>query len=77
MSNATVRFEVIGDLYYRRHLRLRPGKSEAPETYRDSNDEENKTQFDQWFATRAFTDAVDRIGELEAQLEEITAGEDI
>lgn len=70
MSNALIRFEVIGDLYYRRYHRLRPGKSEAMETHRDSNDEENRTQFDQWFATKAFTDAVDRIAELEESLTE-------
>lgn len=68
MSNATVRFEIIGELYYERYGRLRPGKSEAPETYRDSNDEENRTQFDQWFATKSFTDAVDKIGKLEEQI---------
>ncbi len=54
--------------------RLRPGKSEAPETYRDSNDEENRTQFDQWFATKAFTDAVDRIAFLEDRIELLENG---
>ena len=39
------RFEIIGDLYYGRYLRLRPGKSDI---YRDSNDEENVKQFDEW-----------------------------
>jgi len=34
------RFEAIGDLYYRRHHRMRPGKSEAWETGRDSNGKE-------------------------------------
>lgn len=67
MSTANERFEAIGELYYRRYGRLRPGKSEAPETYRDANDDENCTQFDQWFATKAFTDAIDRIIELEDQ----------
>lgn len=67
---ATERFEVIGDLYYGRYGRLRPGKSEAPETYRDANDEENRQQFDNWIATRAFTDAIERIGGLEEQVKE-------
>lgn len=69
MSTANERFEVIGDLYYRRHHRLRPGKSEAPETYRDSCSEENRQLFDNWIATGAFTDAIERIRELELKLE--------
>jgi hypothetical protein len=68
------RFEAIGDLYYRRHHRLRPGKAEAPETGRFSSDEENCTQFDSWFATQAFSDAVARIIELENELENIKSG---
>ncbi len=71
MSTATIRFETIGSLYYSRYHRLRPGKSEAPETYRDSNDEENREQFDQWFATKAFTDAIDRIFELEEKVADL------
>lgn len=71
MSNTNVRFEIIGDLYYDRYHRLRPGKSEAPETYRDSSDEENRTQFDQWFATKAFTDAVDKIEKLQRRIEQL------
>jgi hypothetical protein len=65
---ANERFEAIGDLYYRRYHRLRPGKSEAMETGRDANSDENRTQFDQWFATQAFTDALDHIISLEEEL---------
>jgi hypothetical protein len=71
MSTATERFEAIGDLYYRRYGRLRPGKSEAFETGRDASSLENCTQFDQWFATSAFTDAINRIIELENKLQQI------
>lgn len=71
MATATERFEVIGDLYYGRHARLRPGKSEAPETGRDSSSEENREQFESWLATKGFMDAIDRIVELEDQLEKI------
>lgn len=70
MTTVNDRFEAIGDLYYRRYCCLRPGKSEAPETYRDSSSEENRQQFDNWFATRAFTDALDRIIQLEAEKSE-------
>lgn len=70
----TERFEIIGDLYYRRHHRLRPGKYEAPETYRDSGSEENHQLFDNWIATKAFTDAIDRIGELDAEVAELRQG---
>lgn len=68
MSSANERFEAIGELYYRRHHRLRPGKYEAPETYRDSSSDENRELFESWFATHAFTDAIDRIVELEGVL---------
>jgi hypothetical protein len=71
MITANDRFECIGDLYYRRFGRLRPGKSEAPETYRDSKDDENRTQFDQWFAVKSFMDAIDRIIELEAEVKRL------
>jgi hypothetical protein len=70
-----VRFEAIGDLYYRRYHRMRPGKSEPWETGRDSNDIENHAQFDQWFAVHAFTDALERIVQLEDELENIKSGE--
>lgn len=65
----TDRFETINDLYYRRYHCLRPGKDEAPQSYRDSSSEENHAQFENWIATRAFTDAIDRITQLEKELE--------
>ena len=74
MSTANQRFEAVGDLYYRRHHRLRPGKSAPPETGAYPNSDENRTIFEQWFATQAFTDAVDMIIELENELENIKSG---
>lgn len=71
MSSANERFEAIGDLYYRRHHRLRPGKSEAVETYRDSSSEANYQLFDNWISVCAFTDAIERIIELEAELKQL------
>jgi 3-methyladenine DNA glycosylase/8-oxoguanine DNA glycosylase len=71
MSTANLRFETIGDLYYRRHRRLRPGKSEPIEMRRDSSSEENQQLFNNWIATQAFTDAIDRIIDLESALEEV------
>ena len=71
MSTSIERFEAIGELYYARHGRLRPGKFEAPETGRNSNCDENRALFDNWFATTAFTDAIDRIIELEKRLERL------
>jgi hypothetical protein len=68
MPTANERFEIIGNLYYARHHRLRPGKSEATETHRDSGSEENHQMFDNWIATHSFTDAIDRIIELEARV---------
>jgi len=64
------RFEAVGDLFYARHHRLRPGKHEAAETYRDSNDDENRERFENWLAMNAFSDAIDRIVELEKRLQD-------
>ena len=75
MALTIERFEAIGDLYYRRHHKQRPGKSEPWETGRDSNDIENHVLFDNWFATQAFSDAIARIIELENELENIITGE--
>lgn len=72
MSTHLERFEAIADLYYRRFHRLAPGKSEALESYRDSNDEENRKQWADWFASpNAFGDAIERIIALEAKVEEL------
>lgn len=73
MSNrdsALYQFEAIADLYYRRFHRLAPGKSEALESYRNSNDEENRVQYAQWLnSPNAFADAIKRILDLDEQVE--------
>lgn len=69
-------FEVLGDLYHRRYGRLRPGKSEAPEAYRDSNSEENVAQYAVWFRFYALSDAVSRIVELEKRVNDLENGRD-
>ena len=69
--NSITRFEIIADLYYKRHGRLAPGKSEPIESSRNSNDEENRAQWDNWFATSAFKDAIARITELETYINEL------
>lgn len=71
MSNALTRFEVVGDLYYRRYHRLRPGKNEAAVTGRDSSSTENSSQFDEFCAMHLFRDALDRIAELEEQVKRL------
>ncbi len=68
MASFTRRFETVNDLYYRATGFLRPGKSVAPECGYDSNSEENQARFENWFATRAFIDAVDRVSDLEEEL---------
>lgn len=68
-QNANTRFETLADLYYRRFLRLAPGKSEAPETGLSSCSEENRAQFNDWFGRLALEDAVDRIAFLERKVE--------
>ena len=71
--NYAARFEAIGDLYYRATGYLRPGKAEPPETGRESNSDENRGRFEQWLATRGFSDAIDRIVELEAKVQQMEA----
>lgn len=64
--NANERFEILGELYQTRYHRLRPGKSEAPESYRDSNDDENSAQFKAWYGDGclALDDALECISRL-------------
>jgi hypothetical protein len=58
-------FEGIGDLYFRRHGRQRPGKDDR---LHDSMDEYNIRQFNEWIKHQALTDAVSRIIDLELKL---------
>lgn len=64
-------FETLGDLYYRRYHRLRPGKDEPPEAYRDSCSDENVEQYSAWLRDKALSDAVARIVELEQRIYEM------
>lgn len=66
-----VEFETLGELYYCRYRRLRPGKSEAPETGRSSMDEENVEQYRIWKRDHAMDDAIARIVQLEAEVFEL------
>jgi hypothetical protein len=68
MPNAAQRYETVNDLYYRATGRMRPGKDVPPACGYDSSSEENQARFENWVATSAFTDAVDRIAELEASV---------
>jgi hypothetical protein len=66
------RFEIIGDLYYNRFHRLRPGKSEPVETHRSSVDQENIEQFDKWLVgNQAFLDAIEEIARLQRRVRDI------
>lgn len=67
--NHTARFETVGDLYYRHSGRLRPGKDSPPACGHDSSSPENRAAFDEWCATLCFGQALDRIAELEAELQ--------
>jgi hypothetical protein len=78
MLNANEFFEIVGELYYARYHRLRPGKSEAPESGRSSMDMENRDRFHTWSnGPLAFNDAIERIAVLEAKLTELKAGADM
>jgi hypothetical protein len=71
MATATEIFEAIAGCYYRRFHRLAPGKSEPIETGRNSNDDENREEYDLWRKREAILDAAARIVELESVLEKI------
>lgn len=68
-EDANAHFEGVGRLYFRRYQRLRPGKDEPAECGRDSMDEDNLRQFQDWIKHEAFEDAIRRIDVLEAKLE--------
>lgn len=71
-DNVLYQFEAIADLYYRRFHRLAPGKSEALESYRDSNDDENREQFSKWRTSNdAFMDAIKRIIDLDERVDQL------
>lgn len=65
---ATERFEVIGALYHLRTGRLRPGKDAV---FYETNTDENRQAFEVWLATFGFSDALDRISVLEAQVKKL------
>lgn len=70
--NHLERFEAWADLYYRRFHRLSPGKSEAPEMYRDSNDEENRAQCREWHDSGlAALDAILEVVRLQKRVDEL------
>lgn len=71
--DANAHFEGVGRLYYRRYHRLRPGKDEPAECGRDSMDEDNLRQFQDWIKHQAFDDAISRIDVLEAETARLTA----
>lgn len=68
-EDANAHFEGVGRLYYRRYHRLRPGKDEPAECARNSMDDDNLRQFQDWIKHQAFEDAIRRIDALEAKLE--------
>lgn len=72
MLNANEEFEIVGELYYRRFFKLRPGKSVPPECGYDSSDEDNLETFMAWRKSdMAFRDAVDCISRLQAQVRDL------
>jgi hypothetical protein len=55
--NDLVFFETLAELYHKRYHRLAPGKSE-PFGFRDSNEPENRKQYDEWYKTQSLKDAI-------------------
>jgi hypothetical protein len=72
MSTANERFEVYASLYHKRFGRLAPGKDEGAMSGRNSNDDENGKQFLAWVNSNvAMVDAINRIVELDAEVESL------
>jgi hypothetical protein len=69
VSKTPSRFETVGDLYYRATGKLRPGKSAPPATGEDTSSDENRERFEAWLASEGFIAALDRIAELEQEIE--------
>lgn len=76
-EDAIAHFEGVGRLYYRRYHRLRPGKDEPMGSGRDSMDDDNLRQFQDWIKHEAFYDAIRRIDVLEAEIERGPCGGDM
>ena len=72
--DANERFEIIGEMYYRRFHRLRPGKDESAASGRDSNEAENAEQFQQWRLSDQFIeDCIETISRLNCQITKLEA----
>jgi hypothetical protein len=69
MHDEAARFEVVGELYYRRTGRMRPYKAEPLASGHDSMSKENLARFELWMQRDAFWDAVDYIVKLKAGIE--------
>jgi hypothetical protein len=69
MHDEAARFEIIGELYYRRTGRMRPGKAEPLATGHDSMSEENFDRFESWIQRDALWDAIDYIIKLKTGIE--------
>ena len=72
--NSIERFEIIGWLYYGATGKLRPGKDDPIE---ESSSEENIERFEQWFATKSFTDALEAIRDRDLIIEAVSKIADV
>jgi hypothetical protein len=71
--NANERFEIIGEMYYRRFHRLRPGKDESAASGRSSMDNENVEQFQQWRLSDQFIeDCIETIWRRDKRIDKLT-----
>ena len=70
-SNSNDRFEIIGRLYSLDTGFLRPGKDVPAALNYDSGSEENYKRFEQWFALKSFSSAIERIHVLEQRVERL------
>lgn len=68
--NDLERFEILADLYYRDSGHLMPGKSDP---IKDTNTDENRQRFGEWYKTQSLESALKRILQLQNEVEELEA----
>lgn len=74
--NSSDRFEAIASLYYRSTGHVRPGTDSPAAMGGDTGSPENVARYENWVATRAFTEAIDWIVQLEKRIEAMNAERD-
>ena len=62
--NASHRYDILADLFYKRHGMMAPGKSESLETVGFQNEEERMLLWREWNKKHSLEDAIKEIARL-------------